>query len=580
MKRFLLLLSCFLVLAVASSGWATVWYVKTDGSDLNNGQSWNFAFATIQRAVTSAAASDKIWVSAGTYFPQISIRVDKPVSIYGGFNGSETGLEERDWITHVTTVDGNNGVSSFYVTADARIDGFTITNGYSNRYNGGGGILNFRASPTISNCIFDGNSAVRMGGAITNYLDSSPTIINSIFHGNTTEQYGGAIANFIRSSPTITNCTFYNNIAVYEGGGMWNYSSSSPIVTNTIFWGNTALYGPEVFNGSGSNADVAYSNIQGGYPGPGNIDGDPGFFDPDNGDFHLAAGSPATDVGDPDAPSLPETDFEGDPRIVGPAPDMGVDEAPERADSLQEYVLYAKDKVELKRIANSLGNVGSNRKIRIERGRSGVLEGDLRSRWNIKVKGSITVDGDVISNGAIYGEGRLEVVNGGTITENANEELAQIEFPELDFAAGGSDIKVRKRGFLSLDPGSYRKVRVKRGGTLNLSGGEYFMEKLEIDSRATVVMDVSKGPIVVNVVGRFDIDYRAEIKIQGTSTKDVTINVLNDRVITIDYRAKVRGTLYAPNSKVKLDDKSQLEGAVHARRISVDRKARFRPHAE
>ncbi|NIM99336.1 MAG: DUF1565 domain-containing protein, partial [candidate division Zixibacteria bacterium] len=213
MKRFLLLLSCFLVLAVASNGWAAVWYVRTDGSDLNDGQSWNSAFATIQKAVTSAAASDQIWVSAGTYFPQSSIRVDKPVSIYGGFNGSEAGLEERDWITNVTTVDGNNGVSSFYVRADARIDGFTITNGYTYQYNGGGGILNFRASPTIANCVFDGNSAVNMGGAITNYFYSSPTIINSIFHGNTTEQYGGAIANFIGSSPTITNCTFYNNSA-------------------------------------------------------------------------------------------------------------------------------------------------------------------------------------------------------------------------------------------------------------------------------------------------------------------------------------------------------------------------------
>ncbi len=605
MKRFLLLLSCISVLAFAGSGWGAVWYVGSNGSDGDDGQSWNSAFATIQRAVDAAAEGDEIWVLAGTYVLNETVRVNKAVSLYGGFNGSETELEQRDWHNNITTVDGNNDVLCFSVSADSRIDGFTIRNGYDFYY--GGGIRNIRSSPTIANstfymnrggryggaiyndsaasptiinCTFYGNSAdYYYGGAIYNYR-SSPAIINSTFHKNTARLSGGAIANFFGSSPTITNTTFYDNSAGGSGGGIWNFSSSNPIITNTIFLGNTAPDGPEVYNGSLSYADVAYSNVPGGYLGAGNIDADPQFVDPDNGDFHLVERSPAIDAGDPDAPSLPETDFEGDPRIVGPAPDMGVDEAPERGDDLQEYVLYAKDKVELKKISSSQGNVGSNRKIKIERGRSRTLKGDLRSRGKVKVKGSITVDGDVISNGAIYGDGGLHVINGGTITEHADPALELIDFPELSFTAGGNDIKVRKRRSLGLDPGSYGKVRVKRKGVLNLSSGEYYMRKFEIDSRASVVMDVSKGPIVVNVVNQFDIDYRAEIKVEGGSTKDVAINVLHDRYIKIDYRAKVRGTLYAPNSKVKLDDKSQLEGAVHARRISMDRKARFSPHAE
>jgi hypothetical protein len=110
--------------------------------------------------------------------------------------------------------------------------------------------------------------------------------------------------------------------------------------------------------------------------------------------------------------------------------------------------------------------------------------------------------------------------------------------------------------------------------------GEYFMERFEIDSRATVMMDVSEGPIVINVYKRFDIDYRAEMKVEGGSTKDVTINVLHDWYIKIDYRVKFRGVLYAPNSKVELDDRSELTGAIYARRISVDRKARFSYHPE
>ncbi len=44
---------------------------------------------------------------------------------------------------------------------------------------------------------------------------------------------------------------------------------------------------------------MSYCDIQGGWPGEGNIDADPLFTDIINGDFHLLAGSPCIDAGDP-----------------------------------------------------------------------------------------------------------------------------------------------------------------------------------------------------------------------------------------------------------------------------------------
>ena len=44
----------------------------------------------------------------------------------------------------------------------------------------------------------------------------------------------------------------------------------------------------------------------GGWTGSGNIDADPLFVDPVNGDFHLQAGSPCIDTGDPSSPLDPD----------------------------------------------------------------------------------------------------------------------------------------------------------------------------------------------------------------------------------------------------------------------------------
>ena len=62
----------------------------------------------------------------------------------------------------------------------------------------------------------------------------------------------------------------------------------------------------------------------------GNLDSNPLFVSDQNNDFRLQPTSPMINAGTtavPDPPGLPTTDFQGNPRVMGPAPDIGAYES-------------------------------------------------------------------------------------------------------------------------------------------------------------------------------------------------------------------------------------------------------------
>jgi len=252
---------------------------------------------------------------------------------------------------------------------------------------GGGGIYCRNSSPKIIKCIFSNNYG-KSGGAIRNFDYSNPLIYNCIFNNNTAGFFGGAIGDYYYyyiekylSEPTIINCLFNNNKAS-SGGAILG---SPKIIVNSVFSGNASKYEGGAmlvkslnlinctltgnragtiaavysdFGGSSQNCilynnepeqisyykampELTYSNVEGGWPGDGNINADPcfvlpGYWDPNgtpantgddfyvSGDYHLLPSSPCINTGDPCYPYDPnETDLDGNPRIIDDRIDMG-----------------------------------------------------------------------------------------------------------------------------------------------------------------------------------------------------------------------------------------------------------------
>lgn len=260
MKRSLWLLVCavtVLGLSGCPSNQSSIWYVTENGS--GSGTSWSSAFGSIQDAVDAASSSGgEVWVAAGTYSvgkkdgASYVVEMAKGVSLYGGFAGTETTRDARNWETNVTIIDGGGAYTCVSGANNATLDGFTIQNGYASTY--GGGMDNESVSPTVSNCIFTGNYAEYYGGAIENY-QCSPTIKDCTFTYNSAQgtadypSYGGAIDNDT-SSAVISGCVFGGNAAELGGAIAEDTSvdggASSSSISGCGFVENEADYGGAV----------------------------------------------------------------------------------------------------------------------------------------------------------------------------------------------------------------------------------------------------------------------------------------------------------------------------------------------
>jgi len=199
---------------------------------------------------------------------------------------------------------------------------------------------------TFTNNIITENGATDVSagvnGGVCSYAYSASgtagnvTFTNNIIAGNNASVgIGGVSADSYSASGTAGTVTFTNNTitgntASDYAGGLYLYKNGNTInCYNNIIWGNTSPNGGDIslngatgtFNGYYND----YSDMYGSWTSEdGNIDDNPLFVG--GGDYHLRSASPCIDRGNAGAPQLPATDFEGDPRIIRSAPDMGADE--------------------------------------------------------------------------------------------------------------------------------------------------------------------------------------------------------------------------------------------------------------
>ena len=304
------LIISFLVTFLLFSTAKTQVFVKADANGVNDGSSWTDAFIDLSAALEFSQSGDEIWVAQGVYKPggeapsrDTFFRFTHDLKLYGGFNGTETELNQRDIDANETILSGDIAgddiVSDFntnktdnvrhimfltdVITGHSEIDGFIFTNGHADDNTGaddsrrGGGLLTY-GSPMIRNCTFTQNHAWFGGGlyprigaepiAIENceftanaggngagmYLNhDSATVTDCYFGGNNAVNNGAGVYITSENGALVQACTFEQNITQERRGGGAYLSTSPSTFMNCIFQSNTAG------NSSGGNFHVAHS---------------------------------------------------------------------------------------------------------------------------------------------------------------------------------------------------------------------------------------------------------------------------------------------------------------------------------
>lgn len=320
-------------------------HISEDGT--GDGSSWEHAHNDLLTAVSTIAPliEKPIWVKAGSYTGDTSqntmLTITSGTSIYGGFNGSETSLDQRDIANNPTILDGQN-VQSVVTIANqslacvTHIEGFTIKNGISDyghafyshgktmcadltfidNHGGETSPIEMINGGTFSRCSFIGNQSTSAPVIMSN----NSNIKNSLIAHNE-----GPALMMQNNSKLIESTIVANN-------GTAVTTSNANSISGCILWGNqgnittNGTTAPTIDHTGIDSADcpagtgnIALDSDNGAANGPHFIN--PGERGSDN--WRLDYGSPCINAGATQISHADRTDITGNERIQNGQADMG-----------------------------------------------------------------------------------------------------------------------------------------------------------------------------------------------------------------------------------------------------------------
>jgi len=251
----------------------------------------------------------------------------------GGVYGNFVVIKDSTISGNTASEEDGGGVCVFGMfTGSVAITGSVISENTA-KSNGGGLFVAEDPSFCGTNCSINAiitnskisNNIAGTGGGISSYGYGKTTIVNSIISGNTATFAGGFLCG-VEIFSNILNSIIIDNFDYNGEGGIYLFSTNN-IILNSVFINN----GVYEINGRGGSAiynnyiDVSKIGMSA-FLENNFFNGELGFADQANGDFHIGTNSALIDAGIATVKNVeyPETDFDGKKRISGATIDIGI----------------------------------------------------------------------------------------------------------------------------------------------------------------------------------------------------------------------------------------------------------------
>lgn len=260
----------------AHSAYSVDIFVDADAAMGGNGINWGTAYKYLQDALAVAGPNDVIWVADGEYFVdqddanplgtadrRATFQIDDDIKLYGGFNGTETQIEQRRPATNVTILKGI--IRKDILSPEPGCGDHPDDEGACEGVNAPAGVSRSCCEAVcfvdVTCCVLEWDECCTQialagfeccGPALHVVTVGANTTASAIIDGftirdglaNRANKAGDTNRNdgagmLVFGSPTVSRCIFTNNIAFDKGSGAAAFNEDKvPTFSNCVFHDN------------------------------------------------------------------------------------------------------------------------------------------------------------------------------------------------------------------------------------------------------------------------------------------------------------------------------------------------------
>jgi hypothetical protein len=215
------------------------------------------------------------------------------------------------------------------------------------------------------------------------------------------------------------------------------------------------------------------------------------------------------------------------------------------------------------------GSVGSN--MYAEIGCASQIKGDVVSRGQIFLRERSAVSGDVIAGGLITRQ------NNTTITGQEVDSAAIDQGTPIihNVTPGTANVTIEDGQSRIIEPGAYAIIHAYSRAQLTFKAGTYAIAKLLTEPDGRIIFQVKAGEeIKLNIAGEVRIADRMQMS-YSEANYPAAVHIYSNYTgqISIGTDATMYGILIAPTATVVVASRTNVSGAIYARRVTIEPQA-------